>query len=423
MTEQLFQFIWKQGLFDIHSLTTMEGHELKILEPGYWNHDQGPDFKVARIQINGLIWSGQVELHLRTSDWLRHGHDEDPNYRNVILHVVWQHDVALANGVPVLELRDRVKKILLDRYKNWMSQDRRIACENEWKSSGLRPSKAWWRKLVIRRLEKKAVEWRQQWLDLGHDWEELCWRKTAKSFGGTHNGDAFEHIAVSLPLRLLRKHRDQPHQLEALLLGQGGVLPQCSSDKYVHMLRREYDFLTAKYDLKPLHMPLVFFRLRPGSFPMLRLAQLSMLIHSHIHLFASLRDSVDLEEMKKMFKMTANDYWHYHYRLEEVSAFREKTVGSKMVDSILINMCIPLLYTYGKVMDDRRMIEKAVNWLERLPQEDNRVTRIFSGVDAGLENALCSQAVLELKHENCDKKKCLECNIGQLLIGRWDKRN
>jgi hypothetical protein len=421
MNEQLLQFIWGQGLFDLSSLVTIDGEALTVLDRGQWNHDQGPDFTAAQVSLAGTIWAGHIELHLRTSDWRAHRHGGDPHYRNVVLHVVWEHDGVRVNDIPVLELRDRVKKILLQRYAEWMGQEGRLPCEASWRKAGLQAGSGWLRALVRERLDRKASEWAMQWRNCGNDWEELCWRKTAHAFGGLHNGSAFERMAASIPWTLLGRHRENILQMEALLLGQCAMLPDPAPDKYALMLLREYRFLAAKYKLSPPGQPLAFFRLRPGSFPGVRLAQLSMLLHQVGHLFARIRDGEDMEGLRKLFRVTANDYWHYHYRIGEPADHLEKTVGEDMASGLVINMAVPLLYTASTVLQDPALADKALCWLDQLPAEDNRITRCFEGLDTGAVTALGSQALLELKKSYCDRKRCLQCRVGMLLLDRAGK--
>jgi hypothetical protein len=417
MNEHLLQFIWGQGLFDVHDLRTTEGDTLQLMERGHWNHDQGPDFLSARLRIGKTTWAGQVELHVRSSDWVLHKHDGDPHYRNVVLHVVWEHDRAV-NAIPVLELKDRVRHVLLEQYQAWSKMGDSLPCRGEWERLGLQPGKGWLASLVRQRLDRKAMEWIGLLKACGNDWEELCWRRTAQAFGGLHNGDVFARMASALGWRTVVKHRENIIQLESLILGQAGCLQDPPSDQYSGLLLLEYRFLAAKYRLPPPAGPLVFFRLRPGSFPDLRLAQLSMFVHDNVHLFAALRDASEPEEWVKSFKVTPNDYWHYHYRLGEESAYAEKPVGEDMARGLVINMAVPTLYTAGRIGREEHLMEKALQWLDQLPAEDNRITRGFSGLNTGMDSALGSQALLELEKHHCSPRRCLECQIGRFILQR-----
>jgi len=421
MNEHLLQFIWGHRLYEKADLRTIDGTVLEVLDPGQWNRDQGPDFSGARIRIGGTLWVGHVELHLRTGDWRAHRHEGDPHYRNVVLHVVWEHDGQQVNEIPIFEMRDRVKKLLLDRYREWMGKGSQLPCAQQWRAQGLQTGPGWLASLTKARLDRKAVDWALQWKRAGNDWEELCWRKTARVFGGIHNGDAFERMAGSLPRTLLARHRENVLQLESLMLGQCGMLPDPAPDKYAEMLLREYRFLAGKYRLMAPGQPLAFFRLRPGSFPGLRLAQLAMLVHGEDHLFARIRDEDDLDRLKRSFRVTANDYWHYHYRIGEPGEFSEKTVGEDMASGLVINMAVPMLHTAAIVQQDPSLAEKGMRWLDLMPAEDNRITRCFRDLDTGARSALGSQALLELKKEYCDRKRCLQCQVGRLLLDRASK--
>lgn len=417
MNEHLLQFIWGQGLFDQHELRTVKGEPLVLLDRGKWNHDQGPDFMSARMRIGETTWAGQVELHIRSSDWDAHKHAGDPHYRNVILHVVWEHDRDV-NDIPVLEMKDRVRHVLLERYRNWSKQGEVLPCRSEWERMGIQPGKGWLRELAKRRLDKKAMEWIALLKACGEDWEELCWRRTAHAFGGQHNGEVFARMAAAIGWRTITRHRENIIQLESLILGQAGCLQEPVPDKYAGLLLLEYRFLSAKYRLPPPAGPLVFFRLRPGSFPDLRLAQLAMFVHDNPHLFSTLRDAEDPFQWLKGFRVMPNDYWHYHYRLGEESAYAEKPVGEDMARGLVINMAVPALYTAGRLGREEHLMEKALQWLDQLPPEDNRITRGFAGLETGVDSALGSQALLELGKHHCGPRRCLECLIGRFILHR-----
>jgi hypothetical protein len=238
----------------------------------------------------------------------------------------------------------------------------------------------------------------------------------ARNFGASVNADAFEEMARSLSLSLISRHKNQIQHLEALLLGQCGLLNGKFSDPYVCLLKNEYLFLRNKYKLSQIKTPVQFLRMRPGNFPTIRLAQLAMLIHESVHLFAKIKEMEFAHEVKQLFRVTANDFWHYHYRLENATAFKEKTLGNKMIQNLLINTIIPVLFTYGIYNKDDRYKEKALRWLSETEPENNNITRIFQMEGMKNENAADSQALLELKKNYCDKKRCLECEIGQKLL-------
>lgn len=415
MTERLLQYIWQFQYFNKDGLITSEGEKLKIINPGMLNHDQGPDFLHANIMIGSTKWAGNVELHLKASDWKRHRHENDENYRNVILHVAWENDLPVSN-IPVLELKDKVAKILLQRYEEMMNNSGFIPCENSIHSVRDIVWKGWKERLLAERLTRKAKQVEAFLQQNNHHWEETFWWLLARSFGVKVNMDAFEEMARSIPVNMLAKHKNQIHQLEALLFGQAGLLDKKFKDDYAVMLQKEYIFLKKKYSLKPIHQPVYFLRMRPGNFPTIRLAQLAMLIHNSAHLFSKIKEAGSVKEIRSWFNVTANDYWHYHYKFDEPSSFREKKPGESMTGNIIINTVCPVLFAYGDYHDENVYKERALKWLEGVKAEENRITKGFQNLDVSNKNAYDSQALIELKNEYCNKKRCLDCAVGNAIL-------
>lgn len=416
MNEQLLQYIWHRQLFSIASLSTSDGECLEILDRGRWNHDQGPDFLGAVIRLSGLTWAGNVELHIHTKDWLAHGHQFDPGYENVILHVVWEHTGNIHPGIPVLELKDRVSHFMLSTYTGWMQQLRNVPCEEERRRQQVIPSTDWISQLVENRLETRT-----QWIEdrrklAAGDWEEVFWWVMARSFGQHVNADAFEELARGLKRSVIGRHRHQIQQIEALLLGQARVLAVKSDDAYVKLLQREYAHLRHKLKLVGIRSPIKFLRMRPMNFPTVRLAQLAMLLHTEDRWFSRIRSMDDPMEAEKMLNVTANDFWHYHYRLEKPSGFLPKTLGRSMIHNIIINTVVPMLYAYGKIMNEPADMVKAMDWLKALPAEHNQGTRYFEDDHWQPGDAFSSQAILEMEKNYCQLKRCLECDIGLRLL-------
>ena len=277
MTERLLQFIWQFQYFNKGELQSTAGEKIQIIFPGQYNTNQGPDFTEAKLTINKTIWAGNVELHLKTSDWEKHNHQADKNYKNVVLHVVWEND-AQSNSIPVLELNNRVSGLLLQRYEELMDAQGFIPCEKTISSVKPIVMQSWKERLLAERLTRKAAVV-QTYLDQNnHHWEETFWWMLARNFGAKINVDSFEEIARSISIKILAKHKTQIHQLEALLLGQAGLLDDDFQEDYPVMLKKEYDFYKAKYKLKPSSLKPFFLRMRPGNFPTIRLAQPSLFI-------------------------------------------------------------------------------------------------------------------------------------------------
>lgn len=418
ISERLLQFIWQFQYFNKKELETTSGDATLILHPGKFNINQGPDFIDARVKIGDTVWAGNIELHLKTSDWDKHKHSNDRNYKNVILHVVWEDDgiQKTEKYIPVLELKGRVSKMLLLRYEKLMNTSGFIPCESLIHFVRDITWKGWKDRLLAERLLRKANAVELFLQQTNYHWEETFWWLLARNFGIKINADAFEAIAKSVSVNTLAKHKNQLHQLEAILLGQAGLLNKKFKEDYPLLLQKEYRFLKDKYALKPINLPVHFLRMRPGNFPTIRLAQLAMLITESSHLFSKIKEAGSYKEMRKWFDVTANDYWHYHYRFDEASAFRKKKLGDPMIDTIIINTIVPVLFTYGTYHKEQKYKDKALKWLEQTESESNSITKGFQKL--GVENATAfdSQALIELKNEYCNKKRCLECSVANSLL-------
>ncbi|RYY61355.1 MAG: DUF2851 family protein [Chitinophagaceae bacterium] len=419
MTERLFQFLWQFGYFSHNELRSAGGEFIQIVDRGRYNSNEGPDFLDARIRIGPALLAGSVELHLRTSDWDRHRHSGDPNYRNVILHVVFVHDRPTEERhLPVLELQPHVSTILLDRYAELLAQEGFIPCEKE---ALLVPDLVWtsWKdRLLAERMREKTGRIAALLQEARNDWEEVFWWLLARNFGMTVNTEAFEAVARSLPLPLLWRHRGSIHQLEALLLGQANLLHGRFSEDYPQLLQREYRYLQKLHPLQPVHRAVHFLRMRPPAFPTVRLAQLAALLKGEEHLFSRVLEAKELADVQQPFAVTANDYWHYHYRFEEESAFAPKKVGAVLLNSLLMNTLAPLVFAYGHLQARPELKERALGWLRTLPAEDNKVLRRFAAAGIRAEGAADGQALLYLEKTYCREKRCLDCAIGCALLKR-----
>jgi Protein of unknown function (DUF2851) len=417
MTEKLLQYIWKHRYFNQQGLELITGERLTIDYPGEENTHQGPDFINARIRINGHYWIGSVELHLYSSGWSKHSHNEDDNYRNVMLHVVWKQDrLEIKRNIPQLELCSRIPKLMLDTYEDWMIKPVFIPCESSASKTGNGKWEKWASHLLIMRLNRKMHLILDSLRLNRYHWEEQLWWMIASNFGNPVNARAFESIARSIPFSLLAKHRQQFIQLEALLTGQANLLDKNFMDPYPAMLKKEYVFLNKKYGLNKIYEPVHFLRMRPENFPCIRLSQLAALYAKSTAVFASILQCESIPELRKKLMVRANDYWHNHYVFEKASSFRVKMLGSDMCDNIIINSIIPLLYTYGKMIPDTSILNKAISWLEQIPAEHNQLMLGWKRIGVSVKKAAGSQALTELKKQFCDQRKCLECDIGNQLL-------
>jgi hypothetical protein len=417
MTEKLFQYIWSQQYFDLTDLKTSQGEHLTIFDRGVLNKNQGPDFLSARVKIGEETWFGNIELHLLSSDWFKHAHHLDRNYNNVILHVVWKNDAKESFAfLPVIELESRISRVLLSRYEDWMNLASAIPCENNLAVVEKGLWDRWLNTVLHQRLERKASYVLQLYAESNHHWTETFWWLIARNFGVRVNSEAFENIARSIPVKLLTRHKDQILVLESLIFGQAGLLDRKFTGHYPRMLQKEFRHYRRKYSLKKTFVSIKFLRMRPSAFPTLRLAQLAMLIHRSNQLFSKIIDSTDDTEIAGWLEVTANDYWHYHYRFEEETALKEKNLGADMIESILINTVAPVLYAYGSLLGEDVYKGRAVTLLRKLPREENRVLALWKKPGIQAQNAAESQALLELKTAFCDYKRCLDCEIGVRIL-------
>ena len=416
MNEKLLQFIWLHQYFTKSSLITSQGDSLDIISPGILNLDQGPDFSSARIKLNGQQWAGNIELHVNSSDWIRHGHNKDENYARVILHVVWLDDHPSDSDLPVLELEPRVPSHLILNYDKWMMNRNFIPCEKNLHRMEKERLDSWLKWLASERLRKKSIEVMTLVKGLNMNWEQAFWQAIARCFGYRVNADAFERIAASLPINMLIRHSNNIVQLEALLLGQAGLLRTDNADEYPKMLHREYTFLKKKYKLERLQEPVHFLRMRPVNFPTIRLAQLAALIYENGNFFSKVLGAGDVQIIRNMFRVTANDYWHYRYRFGEPSAFREKTIGEQLIDSVMINTVIPFLYTFNIHRGNAEKAEQFAIWNSSISPEKNSVVSSFEKIGLSPKNAMYTQALLECKKFYCNSLLCLNCGIGKYLL-------
>jgi len=416
VTERLLQYIWQFQYFNPADLVTEEGEALQIIHPGTLNTNQGPDFIDAKIKIGSTTWAGSIELHVNSSDWKNHKHSGDKNYKNVILHVVWQDDISLNLSFSTLVLHDKVPKLLLSRYDDLMNTESFIPCEKSIHLINELTWQNWKERVLVERLQAKTEVILNYLQQNNNHWEETLWWLLAKNFGIKVNSTTFEKIAQSVSINILAKHKEQIHQTEALLFGQAGLLEGDFKEDYPKLLQREYRFLQKKYQLPKVEASLIFLRMRPSNFPTVRLAQLAMLVHESLHLFSKIKESKDVKTIKQLLDITANDYWHYHYTLDEPSAFKKKKLGGQMIDNILINTVVPILFAFGHYHSEEAFKEKALLWLEQVKAEKNIITKGFKFLQIENKTAFDSQALIQLKNEYCNKKRCLDCSVGNKLI-------
>jgi hypothetical protein len=423
MQEKLLQYIWQFQYFNRSDLRTAEGEPLQIIHPGTPNKAQGPDFLEAKIRVGDTLWAGSVELHIRPVEWHRHGHNGDAHYANVILHVVWENDATQGPVLPVLELQSRVPKLMLGKYAMLMASPGSIACGQEAANVDPVTWLSWKDRLLAERLTQKSDRVLQLLNETCGNWDAVAWRLLARQFGQVQNSDLFEAMARSLPLSILMRHAHSLHDLEALLLGQCGLLHEHHHDEYVRQLWESYQRLLARYKLQPVRQPVHHLRMRPAGFPSVRLAQLAMLLHTRPRFFTEWLDAEHPDQVMSTMQVTASDYWNTHTRPDVSAAPRNRKTGDSFLERILMNAAIPMLFAYGELNGEQEKKEKALDWAASLPPEKNTVTDGFEKIGIGNVAASDSQALLQLQNEYCSKRRCLECAVGNTLLRKCESES
>jgi len=421
--EDFLHYVWKFRLFERGGLQTTNGKELEIFSAGMHNSDSGPDFQNARLRIGDTVWAGNVEVHISSSDWQKHGHTTDDSYSNVILHVVYKDDkpLVLPNGrhVPTLELHSRIPDELYNRYHNLVFGNQSIIpCEANIGSVDSLTMHNWLTRVLVERLEKRSAAVIDA-LNLNRgDWEETFYQFLAANFGFKTNALPFELLAKSLPQITLAKHKNNPLQIEALIFGQAGFLNGDVKDEYPQKLKSEYGFLQKKYKLTHMENHLwKFMRLRPQNFPTIRLAQFAALVVHSNHLFSKVLEIKDVRALRNLFsELKVNPYWEDHYRFDTESAPSSKNMGAASIDILLLNTLALFLFSYGKHNQIQHYINRCLKLLEHLPNENNKIITDFANLGAKITTAFESQALLELKNNYCNYKKCLHCGVGNKIL-------
>ncbi len=420
MQENLLHFIWYHKAFDTSKLRAETGEAIEIIHPGIPNSGEGPDFLDARIRLDSQLWAGNVEIHVKASDWFAHGHENDRRYDSVILHVVYDYDMPVFNTqnaeIPVLSLKNLIPSAILKRYNTLHFPKHKLACKvflpelNDWDKT------AWLDRLFVERLERKTGL-PEQWLRLTtHDWQAVLYRMLFRYFGMPHNSDAFEHAAQKLPFKIINRHRHDLDDLQALFFGITGLLENGPhDDDFKQYLKQRYDFFRHKYRLQPGFHPLKFGRMRPVNFPTVRLAQLAMLWNRHDNLFDNLIKNNDNEKILEILQTNVPEYWQTHYLFGRPLKKKSKRLGKTFAINLLINVILPLKWTYARYRNDAEpgfVLDAA----EKLPPENNRITRLFSENGIRVQSAKESQALIQLYENYCTQNKCLSCAWGNRFL-------
>ena len=429
MREEFLYYLWENRLID-KALQTTEGESVDVVATGYHNTDSGPDFLEARIQIGDKLWAGHVEIHVKTSDWNRHGHQTDKAYQNVILHVVYENDLKV-NDIPTLELKGHFDETLFVNYQRFISSKNWIPCEKSIAKVPVFTRLSWLDRMAVERLESKSETVTKILEANQFDWEDALYKLLMRYFGLKVNNEAFEYLSNILPFKTLLKHADNLVQVEAMLMGCAGFLEEDFTEEYPLLLKREFAVMKAKFNL--LTMPAErwkFMRMRPTNFPTIRLAQMAQLIHKNGCLFSKIKAAKSTDKVKALFDVATSAYWETHYRFEtrlpnppdplkrgsHGSRKTAKHLGNTTADVLIINAVAPLLFCYGKLHKDVSVCETAMQFLEETEAEDNAVIRHFAQCGITAENAMQTQALLHLYSYFCKRKRCLECRIANVLL-------
>lgn len=419
--EAFLHFVWQNQYFNKADLKTQFGELVSIKKIGFHNQLAGPDFKEAELVIGQMHWAGSVEVHIKSSDWYAHKHEDDPNYDNVILHLVYEHNREVldsqGNKIPTVALKGLIKPKLLARYTAIIQENARIACGSQLQNTKVITRLSMLERTLIQRLEKKSLAVNELLTENNHSWEETTYQWLAKGFGFKTNADLMLTLAKSVPSKLLRKHNQLIHY-EALLFGASGLLNVDLKDDYPHALREEYAYLKAKYDVVEniSYNQWNFSGVRPANFPTVRIAQLAAFLHQFQNLFSFFTEFFDAKELIKRLEVEQSAYWKTHLVIDKQSKMTIGPMTKAAKYNLLINTAAPLLVAFAKHQDRPEFLEKAMNLLMALPKEENKITKSWATLGWNVSSAFDSQGLIELHNEFCQKKRCISCSIGAELV-------
>lgn len=419
--EQLLHYVWKHKIFPLKELKTTTGQQVEVIDTGLANTDAGPDFFNAKLKLDGVLWIGNIEIHERSSDWFKHGHHADAGYNSVILHIASEIDteISRSNGERIPQIQLICPEAVRTNYKELLETDSYPPCYRIIPSPPPFTAHSWMTALQMERFEQKATLLNERLKRCQGNWEDAFFITLARNFGFGLNGDAFETWAHRLPFRAVDKHRNDLFQIEAIFFGQAGILEDSDGDGYYLRLKKEYTYLQHKFGLIPMDASLWrFLRLRPANFPHIRIAQLACLYHRAYGLLSRIMETETLQGVRDILKGGTSEYWLTHYTFGGSSPSRPKTLSNTSLDLLIINTVVTFLYAYGLHKGNRVLCARAGSFLEELKAENNYITRMWEQCGMKASNAADSQALIQLKKEYCDKKKCLYCRIGYEYLKR-----
>lgn len=424
MQEDFLHYLWKYKKFAFAKAQTTSQQPISLVSVGQHNHGEGPDFFNSKLRIDDQLWAGNVEIHLKSSDWYAHNHEADTAYDSVILHVVWEHDVEVYRSdnspIPTLELQNYVSEKSLENYQELFAHQsaKWINCEEHLCEVPEMVQTNWLERLYFERLARKTENILELLEASQGDWENVLFQMMARNFGTKVNGEAFQSLASSINFSVVRKCSSEPFRLEALLMGQAAILPQESFDSYPLQLIAEYEFVVHKFKLQNRGvLPVQFFKLRPDNFPTIRLSQLAQLYHVHQNLFQMLMSTSSISDFYDIFKVQASPFWDNHYSFTSNHKKKPKKVTKRFVDLLLINTIIPIKFAYGK-QQGKEVEDEVLELISAIKPESNSIIKKFNSLRENASSAQDTQALLEMYTNYCSPNKCLQCANGNWLMGR-----
>ena len=420
MKEDFLHYVWQYKKFNFSDLKTTQNENLTIINSGFYSQLAGPDFFNAQIVIENQKWAGNVEIHLKSSDWYVHHHEKDANYDSVILHVVWEHDTPIFrkdnSEIPVLELKNYVSQHELHNYNELITPKSWIYCEKQIAKTDNFVMKNWQERLFFERLERKSIPINTLLHETENNWEAVLFSMLAKNFGLNTNGEIFLKIANSIPFSVIRKENFEVENLEAIFFGRANLLNAEKQDSYFVNLKNRWNYIKIKHQLQEVFIDEVqFFKHRPDNFPTIRLAQLAQLFHLQHNLFSKIIEIKSAQECYKLFNIKVSEYWQTHYQFDKESPKKSKTVTNSFLDLLLINTIIPFQFAYAK-SQGKEISENILDLTSKIPSEKNAILDKFSSFGIKTKNAFEAQSLLQLKNEYCNNKKCMQCAIGLELL-------
>ena len=425
MQEAFLHYLWKFKKFELHNLKTTSGDVIIVSSVGHHNDDSGPDFFNGQLEIDGQLWAGNIEIHIKSSDWYKHRHEVDKNYDNVILHVVWEHDVEVFRKdqsiIPTLELKNYINSKLLNNYRKLFNKQQQwINCEKDIGAVDNFILENWLERLYLERLERKSLEINALLRASNNNWEAVFFKMLFKNFGLKVNGDAFFSVASSFEFSMIRKLHSNLLHIEALLYGQSGLLDVPHEDVYFRALIKEYDFLKQKFQLSTNGIvPVQFFRLRPQNFPTIRMSQLANLYHKSQNIFSKAIEIQTTSEAYKLFEIGVSNYWETHFTFSKVSKASNKKLSKAFIDLVLINTIVPIKFAYAKHLG-KDANDGILKLIREIKPETNSIINKFKELKISADSAFKTQALLQLKNDYCFKNKCLSCAIGNTLLNNYE---